>query len=142
MLNRQLKSGVLLLLASLFLVTCKKDDDEPATDVTRADYLGIWQCDEFDQNQQPGPTFQIEILAHPSSSDKILIDNFSLMGSGYQAEATIDKGNITIPQQIISASTVSGSGFISNKLTTIELQYVIDDGSGQPENLTATCNKL
>jgi len=129
-----------LLVLMLLAASCQKDDDPGFA--TRDDYLGIWQCDEFDVSQSLIATFQIEILAHPTESNKVYIDNFNLQGQGFQAEAEVDNTTITIPQQMVAASVVTGTGFISNGLTGLELQYTLDDGSGQPENLTATCTKL
>ena len=128
-----------MALALLF-GSCAKDN-EPG-EATRDDYLGFWQCDEYDINQILLATFQIEIIAHPSEENQVFIDNFNLQGQGFQAEATITNTSIDIPQQWVSTTSVVGSGFISNGLTVLELQYTVDDGSGQPESITATCVKL
>ncbi|MBL4578485.1 MAG: hypothetical protein JKX74_08435 [Flavobacteriales bacterium] len=129
-----------LVILMLLIGSCKKDDD-PGVAV-RNDYLGLWQCDEYDVNQFLLGTFQIEIIAHPTAADKVLMDNFARFGLGFQTEAILDNTAIVIPAQLVSATTISGSGFITNNLLGLELQYVLDDGSGQPENITATCNKL
>ena len=127
---------VLLVLAT----SCAKDDD-PGVAV-RDDYLGLWQCEEYDTNQLLTATFQIEIIAHPSDADRILIDNFTQLGIGFQVEAIISNTSLEIPPQLVSSAEVSGSGFITNAHTGLELQYTFDDGSGQPETITATCTKL
>lgn len=124
----------------LLIGSCKKDN-EPG-DAVRSDYLGLWQCDEYDVNQLLLGTFQIEITAHPTASDQILMDNFARFGQGFQTEGIIDNTAIAIPGQLVSSTSISGSGFITNNLQGLELQYVLDDGSGQPENITATCTKL
>lgn len=128
----------------MLLFGCKPEDKEPLT-ATRNDYLGVWQCDEYNQNQQLIASFQVQITAHPSVADKVLIDNFNLLGNGAQTEATAINTKLTIPQQIVAGVTgvsVVGSGYITNKLQTIELSYTVDDGSGQPENINATYTKL
>ncbi|MBL4754557.1 MAG: hypothetical protein JKY52_13300 [Flavobacteriales bacterium] len=129
-----------LLALGLLFNSCTKDT-EPR-EATREDYIGFWQCDEFDLNQILLATFQIEIIADPSDENKVLIDNFNLQGQGFRAEATIFSTNIDIPQQWVSATAVLGSGFMANSLLRLELQYTIDDGSGQPESITAVCVKL
>lgn len=127
------------ILTLIILSSCNPDND-CITTVTRDDYLGIWQCDET-QNSQPPTTFQVEILKHPTDNSRVLIDNFNQLGAGNQAEANIDNTSIYLdPSVLLVGNTVSGSGFICN-LNTIELQYVIDDGGGQPENITATYTK-
>ena len=138
---RSIRNIILPLTILMLLVSsCAKDDDPKVA--VRDDYLGTWQCDEYDISQQLIATFQIEIIAHPSDADRILIDNFTQLGLGFQAEAIISNTSLEIPQQFVSSAEVSGSGFITNAHTGLELQYTYDDGSGQPESISATCVKL
>ena len=138
---RSLSNTLLPMMVLLVLATsCTKDDDPKVA--TRDDYLGLWQCEEYDANQQLIATFQIEIIAHPSAEDKILMDNFTQLGFGFQAEAIVINTSIEIPQQFVSSAEVSGSGFITNAHNGLELQYSFDDGSGQSETITAACAKL
>jgi hypothetical protein len=65
-----------------------------------------------------------------------------LLGQGYQAEASTNSTQVTIPQQVIGFVSVNGSGYITNQLTTIEMAYNVDDGSGQPESIAATLTKI
>ena len=135
------KSAFLLILLILIAAACKKDTAGDGSAV-RDDFLGLWQCDEYDQNQQLTSTFQVEIFAHGSNANNILVANFNLLGQGYQAEASTSNTTVTISQQMIGSVSVSGSGYISNQLTTIELAYTVDDNSGQPENIAATLTKI
>lgn len=128
------------ILTLILLSSCNPDDDVETA--IRDDYLGTWQSDEFDQNQTFIATFQVQITNHSSDNSKVLIDNFNQLGFGIQAEAIIDNTSITLPQQLVDGNSIIGSGFMSNKLKTIELQYNVDDGSGQPESITATYTKL
>ena len=134
--NTILPMMVLLVLAT----SCAKEDDPKVA--TRDDYLGLWQCEEYDTNQLLIATFQIEIIAHFSAEDKILIDNFTQLGLGFQAEAIVSNTSMEIPQQFVSSVEVSGSGFMTNAHNGLELQYTFDDGSGQSETSTAICAKL
>ena len=135
------KFAFLLIFLMLIAVACKKDTAGDGSAV-RDDFLGLWQCDEYDQNQQLTGTFQVEIYAHATNLNNILIDNFNLLGQGYQAEASTNSTQVTILQQVISSVSVSGSGYIGNQLTTIELAYTVDDGTGQPQNIAATLSKI
>ena len=138
---RSVRYTILPLMVLMVLVSsCAKDDDPKVA--VRDDYLGLWQCEEYDTNQQLIATFQIEIIAHPSDANRILIDNFTQLGLGFQVEAIISNTSLEIPPQFVSSAEVSGSGFITNAYTGLELQYTFDDGSGQPETITATCTKL
>lgn len=134
-------SFILICLGLLLLIgSCRKDT---VSDVaTREDYLGIWQCNEYDLNNQLIATFQIEIISHPDFFDKILIDNFNQLGQGFQLEGVVNNTSIDFPQQILSSTTVSGHGFITDQLQTIELQYSVEDGTGYAENVDANCSKL
>lgn len=128
----------IVLFTLIILPSCNSDDD-CITTATRDNYLGIWQCDEI-QNSQP-TTFQVEILKHPTDNSRVLIDNFNQLGAGIQVEAIIDNTSISLdPSILVYGNTVSGSGFICS-LKTIEFQYTVDDGGGQPENITATYTK-
>ena len=127
--------GLMLLLGS-----CRKDTIPDVA--TREDYLGVWQCNEYDLNHQLIATFQIEIISHPDFFDKILIDNFNQLGQGFQLEGVINNTSIDFPQQILSSTTVSGHGFITDQLQAIELQYSVEDGTGYAENVDANCSKL
>lgn len=135
------RSALLFMLLLLTVASCRKDKVEDSS-ATRDDFLGLWQCDEYDQNQQLIRTFQVEIFAHGSDVNKVFIDNFNLLGQGFQAEGVTNNTSIDIPQQVIGSVSVSGSGYITNKHTTLELSYNVDDQSGQPENITATLTKL
>ena len=138
---KRIRNIILPLMVLVVLMSSCAKDDNPGVAV-RDDYIGLWQCDEYDVNQLLIATFQIEIFAHPSDENRVLIDNFTQLGFGFQAEAIISNTSIEIPQQILSSAAISGSGFITNGLTGLDLQYTFDDGSGQPENISAICNKL
>lgn len=129
-----------LLMLMVFIGSCKKEED-PGFAI-RDDYLGYWQCDEYDANQLLISTFQVEIIAHPTNENRVFIDNFTNLGQGFQAEAEIDNTSIVILQQLVSGAAVSGTGFIDKGHTRLEMQYTFDDGSGQPENISATCAKI
>lgn len=138
---RKFRHSILLLIGLAVLFNACQKDDDPGF-ASRDDYLGLWQCDEYDINQLLIATFQIEIFVHPGDANKVLIDNFNLLGYGFQAEAEIDNTSINIPQQLVSGVAVGGSGFMTNNLTGLDLQYTVDDGSGQPETISALCTKM
>lgn len=128
-------------LLFLFMVTgCAKDDDVAIASID--DFAGMWQCEEFDNNQLLIAIFQVEILLHPTVSNKILIDNFNLLGVGFQAEGIISNTQVQLDLQNIGGISVSGSGFLSDKKQKIEMQYTIDEGTGQEETITATFTKI
>lgn len=128
-----------ILLIQLFL-GCKKDQNSETA--IRDDFIGIWQCEEFDVSNQLLSSFQVEIIADPFNQQKIHLDNFNLMGSGFQLEAEIDKGLVIIPQQSLADNSYSGNGAINDNHTGIDMQYVVQDPSGTVENIRASFVKL
>jgi hypothetical protein len=133
-------TNLLFLSFLLLFVTCKKDDTPDVADTD--DYLGMWQCNEYDLNQQLIATFQIEIRSHPDFLDRVLIDNFNQLGQGFLLEGVVDNASIDLPQQVLSSTAINGGGIITNHLNNLELQYNIDNGTGQPEIVEASCARL
>ena len=131
---------IIRLCFVLLLVGCSKDEDVGIA--TRDDFLGTWQCEEYDANQGMIATFQVVIEPHLSEPSKIIIDNFNLLGIGYKAEAIVSNTFIEIGLQTIGGTTVSGDGFISDKNRKIEIQYTLDEGTGQEETIQANFTKL
>ena len=118
-----------MLCFVLLLMGCSKDEDVGIA--TRDDFLGTWQCEEYDANQGMIATFQVVIEPHLSEPSKIIIDNFNLLGIGYKAEAIVSNTFVEIVLQTIGGITVSGDGFISDKNRMMEIQYILDEGTGQ-----------
>ena len=124
----------------LFIVGCSKDEDVGIA--TRDDFVGTWQCEEYDANQGLIATFQVVIEPHLSDPSKIIIDNFNLLGIGYMAEAIVSNTFVEIGLQTIGGVTVSGDGFIFDKNRMMEIQYILDEGTGQEETIQASFTKL
>jgi len=129
-----------MLCFVLLLMGCSKDEDVGIA--TRDDFLGTWQCEEYDANQGMIATFQVVIEPHLSEPSKIIIDNFNLLGIGYKAEAIVSNTFVEIVLQTIGGITVSGDGFISDKNRMMEIQYILDEGTGQEETIQASFTKL
>jgi hypothetical protein len=138
------KTGNALLIFSMVLIQlflgCKKDQNSETA--IRDDFIGTWQCEEFDVSNQLLSSFQVEIIADPFNRQIIHLDNFNLMGNGLQLEAEIDKGLVIIPQQSLAGNSYSGNGAINDNHTGIEMQYVVQDPSGIVENIRAFFVKL
>ena len=124
----------------LLIVGCGKDEDVGIA--TRDDFVGTWQCEEYDPSQGLIATFQVVIEPHISNQTAMTIDNFNLLGTGYVAEAVVTNTFIEIGLQTIGGVTVSGSGFISDKNRIMEIQYTLDEGTGQEETIQANFTKL
>ena len=135
-----MKKSPLLFIIILFIASCQPDEDKNFT-ATRDTYLGIWHAELY-KNGAFDVAFELEILAHPSESNKILIDDFNQFGKGIRAVATISNTSVDIPQQNVSGYITSGFGTLKNQGNLLDLKYNVDDQAGQPpEDYSATLTK-
>jgi len=135
----------ILLLFIGFLNSCTKDEDNPKptsstppTD-SRSYLVGDWLCNEVSEvfNETSYP---IDIQLHSTISTRIVASNFYNYGfENSNAQFEINGNQITIFQQTLSGIDVLGSGTIVNN-KTINLSYVINDGSGD-DHVTAVYTK-
>jgi hypothetical protein len=120
-----MKKALILLTFALAIPvlfnSCTKDktDDRDA-------FVGTWQVSETWTNSLGSGTdnYTMTIAVSSTASNAVLITNFA--GVGYTASATISGSSITIPVQISSGDSFSGSGSISG--STLIFNYSVVDG--------------
>ena len=142
----QKKIFLLFLITSTFMA-CTKDDDNDVTPSPtgsvdpRNKFIGNWVSNEtsevFSQT-----TFSVEIYAHTTIANRIVISNFYNLGSTQSnCQMEINGDSITIFQQNVSGHEFIGAGKLLTN-STIRLSYTADDGSGTidhvVDNLTKT----
>lgn len=142
----QKKIFLLFLITSTFMA-CTKDDDNDVTPSPtgsvdpRNIFIGNWVSNEtsevFSQT-----TFSVEIYAHTTIANRIVISNFYNLGSTQSnCQMEINGDSITIFQQNVSGHEFIGAGKLLTN-STIRLTYTADDGSGTidhvVDNLTKT----
>jgi len=110
---------ILLIIAILATVSCDDEIFGPRS------LEGTWRVTEtsevFDMQ-----SFMIGIGYFPGDSSRILIDNFSNLGMGYEVVADVSGLSLVIPQQTVRDFRISGSGTTTVNLRRINWTYRID----------------
>ncbi len=133
----KLISRIALVCATLYLVSCAKNDEtKPAESGDDRDkFAHTWTCNEV--SKQVGTTSFPVIITKSSNAGQILIENFYNYGSSTKAVTNVSVNTLLISPQILSGNTVKGSGtWIS--ATQVSLAYTVDNGSGTIDTCTAT----
>lgn len=142
----QKKIFILLLITGSF-TACTKDDENDITPSPtgsvdpRNKFIGNWVCNESSEVFST-TTFSVEIFAHTTITNRIVISNFYNLGSTQSnCQMEINGDSITIFQQNVSGHEFIGAGKLLTN-STIRLTYTADDGSGTidhvVDNLTKT----
>ncbi|MFA6923940.1 MAG: hypothetical protein WC223_06765 [Bacteroidales bacterium] len=137
---------VIYILTSLFLLfftSCKKDDNtNTSNEDPRTKFEGTWTCKETCKKDGSFTAFPVTISKNTSNSTEILIANFNNLGQTDNLHAIITGYNFTIPQQSYTSSNypVSGSGAIDSKQTSINMNYLVNEGA-QTDEYTAVLTK-
>ena len=115
---------IFLLLILFFTVSCDDEIFGPRS------LQGTWRVTETsdDFGQQ---SFLAGIEYFPGDSTRILIDNFSNLGLGFEVQANVSGLSITIPAQSVRDSNrnnfyITGSGTATSNLRRINWNYRID----------------
>ncbi len=132
---------LILFIASLLLTTACEElfPDPDGGDIISA-LEDNWRVEE--ESQVFGKTnYIVEIERQPSDSSRIYVDNF------YNVDATagvfVNNRSLSIPDQVLDGGyRVYGTGTVSRDTESISWQYSIDDGSGEPDNVTAIYTRL
>ncbi|MGE0562190.1 MAG: hypothetical protein AB7O47_10260 [Flavobacteriales bacterium] len=127
-----------LAILSVFCVTfyscTKEDDNKNVTGTTspsdpRNVFIGTWVSNE-DSQVFGTTTYSVDILAHSSITNRIIVSNFYNLGfQASNCQMEISGNSITIFQQNLSGYDVIGSGTLVNS-STINLSYTTNDGAG------------
>jgi hypothetical protein len=113
-----------LILSFLFLLSCEEDTTELPDD--RDAFIGSWNVNESCVRD----SYTVQIVADPSNSSQVLINNFWNTGNcGSAPYAIIAGNNIVIPTQDFcdGAFEVNGDGDLDKG--TISWNYTVNDGA-------------
>lgn len=130
--QRQFGFIILLALSGLVLTAsgCSKDKED-ARDKFLGAYTVVETCGSGNDS------YEITIIA--SGSDGNAVNVFNLYDSGLSMSATVNGNNITIPSQVFSGATVSGSGSLSGNIVTIN--FTISFPLVGNDNCVAICTR-
>lgn len=127
---------LLFSLSLLTFISCQKDETtDPSSDI-----YDTWNCNE-NSTTFGTQNYHVDISKDPSSSDKVVIDNFFNLGLGKSIKATLAGQTLTINNENLDGNTFNGTGTVSSNNNSITWQYTFDDGNG-PENVNATYTRL
>ncbi len=139
------KAIFLLSILVAFFSSCELEDNEidNYSDDSRDKIVGIWDVVETNQIEVKSTmeNYQVEILNDTSTTSEIIIANFYNIGMNNEAIANMSGLNLSIYSQNIDGFVVNGSGNISSDYETISLDYIVDDGSGDKDTVTAVYSK-
>ncbi|MBK8558011.1 MAG: hypothetical protein IPL65_20715 [Lewinellaceae bacterium] len=127
--NKFLYATILLAGLTLFTFSCKKDKT-PDRDKFLGAYSVVETCGSGNDS------YDITVIESGTAENAVVIVN--LYDAGQQWTATVNGDNITIPTQVVSATTWSGSGSIAGNSLTISFT---GSNSGVSDNCTAICTR-
>lgn len=111
----------------VILFSCTPDENDPDITDARDKFTGSWTVNETCNRN----TYPVTIIPDPDHSNRVIIQNFWLIGFNEKAPYGVVSGNeITIPKQFMcdnNANEVEGSGFIENN--KINWTYQVNDGA-------------
>ena len=126
--KRSISIGIFtLILFGVGISGCTKESDsDPESTDNRTAFIGRWNVSETWTKL----SYEVNIVADPTSTDGVFIYNFGNTGSsGLPAAASINEKAIALdPDQVIGEGwTINGSGNLSG--TKIYWNYTLDDGA-------------
>ncbi len=131
-----MKRILLLSLAAVAIFTsCEDDPPEPNFDL-RDDYLGTWLVQE-NSGIFGNQSYAVEVSKSDTAETGIWVSNFYGLGTSAITVMNVVDNNIVIPLQTVAGSDLSGTGKSDREVTSVELTYGVNDGSGV-DNCTAS----
>ena len=111
MIAGKLRQVLFLIAIAVFITSCAEEDSGdpniPGSD--RDKFTGDWLCKETVPGT-PTVTFTISIQKH-GSEDTLYVYNFNNIGIPFYAVWSVDDNSVTIPNQTVSQTTITGNGF-------------------------------
>lgn len=135
-----LKKAIIIFSSFFVLFSCTTEDPLLDNSDSRDKFAGTWQCKENSRINGTS-SFTVIISKDSSNSSQVKIANFYMYGLSEHAIANVSGRNISIPKQTLCNNLIHGDGYIDNSETTINFEYVIDDGSGEIDSCTAIFTK-
>lgn len=112
----------IVLPAIIVFASCQVDDDEIASE----DWLGTWQVRENSGNFAP-QSYTVNIRR---VQEEYILEGLYAQGSGFQLSVEINNEKLIIPPQTVDDFFTTGEGTMQSNLTSANLNFQIDDGSG------------
>lgn len=141
LLYRYLLYAMYLTVVVFLASSCELADDLINTEASKLE--GEWRCDEQSElYKSTAEIYTVYISLDADAENRIIIDNFYQLGD-VGVRATVAGSAVYISSQTIEGGfTVSGSGTLSSNYRQIEWDYIVDDGSGVKDHVTAVYTKI
>jgi hypothetical protein len=127
------------LMASLFLVSCAKDEEEPPPSDPRDAFTGSWTCQE-NSRLNGASSFTLHVNKSSSNSAGLDIENFYNLGFNIKAFPTVSGSSFSASNQPLSNFTIISLSGNKTGTNTFSMNYIIRDGS-QYDTCSASCTK-
>jgi hypothetical protein len=133
--------GLILLGLVLIVNSCDVAEDLLGGNPTVAKLEGDWTCDETSEIfKSTSSVYAVTISGDPDNDNGIIIDNF--YGINAAVYATVSGMSLNIDSQTAEGGyIISGSGIIASNYQEINWTYIVDDGSGVVDHVTAVYTK-
>ncbi|MCU0432295.1 MAG: hypothetical protein MUC87_02440 [Bacteroidia bacterium] len=129
-------AGILLLSLALIPACAPEETPDPADE--RDKFVDAWNCAE-NSSQAGASNYVLLISKSTTNTSEVLLENFYDLGNQHKARMSVSGNTLTIPQQTLNGSQISGSGTLSGN-NTFTLSYSVNNGS-TIDNCTATCTR-
>jgi len=143
--NHGYRMFLFAVMSMLIFYAC---EEEQIGDIRTAKALpGEWRVNEESENLGSS-SYQVYMGIAAGDSSKVIISNFYQLGYDTEVIGFISGNRIELKNnQEVSLSGISsyniksGSGTVSSDYQNIDWQYIIDDGSGKIDNVSAIYSK-
>ncbi len=135
-------SMILVIAAIIALISsCELLDEGDDTNLDKLE--GEWSVNESSSLfKAPTDYYTAYIEPETESSSRYIISNFYDLGFYSSVIAQFGSMRLTISDYTTDDGfIINGTGVISSNYKTIEWEYTVDDGSGIPDEVTATYTK-
>ena len=127
-----------ILLATVAVFSSCSKDDEPAAKDVREDWVGSyrtnWECTV--NGQKVTGTYTLTIMKSATNSNDIILNNID--DSNESVRATVNGNAMTIPQQTIQSTGISGSGTLNGNVLNFSTMETETGGTSINISQTAT----
>lgn len=117
------KQALKIIVLALFVcASCQVDDEE----IRSEDWLGTWQVRENSGNFAP-QTYTVSIR---KAEGGFVLSGLYAQGNGFDLNVEVSGEFLSIPPQTLGDFFTSGEGILQSNLSSANLNFQIDDGSG------------
>jgi hypothetical protein len=130
-------TSLFFLITLFFLYAC--EEDYYSYEDIRDGVTGEWLANE-NSTIFGNTSYSISISKVPNDSSAIWVENFyDLEGN---VRVTLNRRNLTIPQQVVAGHTISGYGLITFDFKRVEFSYSVKWSTGEEDEVYTVCTRF